>query len=223
MRDATAATGAAMPAVTIAGEPMRLCGDRALFWPARSRLLLADLHLGKGDTFRRHGIALPSGGTRHDLHRLSALAARTGAREAWILGDVLHAAATDTRWRRDFEAWRRDDAALRLLALSGNHDRMLATAGLDIELAGAAVDDGPFAFRHAPVRHRSLHVVCGHLHPVVAWHALRRRFPAFWLRADATVLPAFSAFTGGLVVGRDAGARRYACVDGEVVALDADA
>lgn len=68
----------------IAGEPMRALGDRALYWPARRRLLIADLHLGKGDVFRRAGIALPSGGTSHDLARLAALLERTGAHELWI-------------------------------------------------------------------------------------------------------------------------------------------
>ena len=75
---------------TLAGEPVRLYAERALYWPARRRLVIADLHLGKGDTFRRHGIAVPSGGTADDLARLAGLLARTGARELWVLGDMLH-------------------------------------------------------------------------------------------------------------------------------------
>ena len=59
--------------VLLAGEPMRLLADRALYWPARRRLLLADLHLGKADTFRAAGIALPRGGTALDLARIGAL------------------------------------------------------------------------------------------------------------------------------------------------------
>jgi hypothetical protein len=47
-----------------------LVGARALYWPARRALLIADLHLGKADVFRRAGIALPSGGTGEDLQRL---------------------------------------------------------------------------------------------------------------------------------------------------------
>ena len=43
-----------------AGEPLVLLGARALYWPARQALLLADLHLGKADVFRRAGIALPA-------------------------------------------------------------------------------------------------------------------------------------------------------------------
>ena len=46
-----------------AGESLVLLGERALYWPTRQALLIADLHLGKADVFRRAGIALPSGGT----------------------------------------------------------------------------------------------------------------------------------------------------------------
>lgn len=206
--------------VRIAGEPMVLCGDRALFWPARRRLLLADLHLGKADTFRRAGIALPTGGTHHDLDRLSALVADTGATSVWVLGDVLHGPLTDTHWRGAWNAWRAAHPALDVVALAGNHDRALASAALDLHLVGDAVDDGPFALRHAPGVHPTLHVVCGHLHPVASFHALKRRFPVFWLRDGITVLPAFSAFTGGVVVDRASGARRVACVEGEAVPID---
>ena len=71
----------------IAGETVRLLADRALYWPARARLLIADLHLGKGDTFRAAGIPIPSGGTAHDLTRLAALVELVHACELWILGD----------------------------------------------------------------------------------------------------------------------------------------
>ena len=77
----------------LGGEPVRLLADRALYWPARRRLLLADLHLGKADVFRAAGIALPRGGTGHDLARLSALVDATHAASVWILGDVLHGRA----------------------------------------------------------------------------------------------------------------------------------
>ena len=41
------------------GEPVHALADRALWWPARRRLVIADLHLGKGDAFRHAGIAVP--------------------------------------------------------------------------------------------------------------------------------------------------------------------
>ena len=65
--------------IDVAGESLRLLPDRALLWPRARTLVIADLHLGKAQHFRRAGIALPRGGTGHDLARLDRLLADTGA------------------------------------------------------------------------------------------------------------------------------------------------
>ncbi|MFP7721368.1 ligase-associated DNA damage response endonuclease PdeM [Lysobacter sp. A3-1-A15] len=205
--------------LAIAGESMRLYGERALYWPKRERLLIADLHLGKGDVFRRAGISLPAGGTSDDLGRLDRLLEVSGARELWMLGDVLHGPVNDTAWQRTWRDWRARHVGLRVAALVGNHDRALARAGLGLELLGEAVDDGPFALRHAPQDHPSLHVLCGHLHPCVSLPGMRRRWPVFWLRPGLTMLPAFSAFTGGALIERRAGEAMAICVQGQLMLL----
>jgi DNA ligase-associated metallophosphoesterase len=204
----------------IAGETVLLLGARALYWPRERRLFLSDLHLGKADVFRRAGIGLPRGGTADDLSRLSAALASTGAREVWILGDVVHGAVHDSAWRNDWAAWRDAHRGVGVAALSGNHDRALAGAGLGVDLLGEAFDTGPFALRHEPAVVPGLHVLSGHLHPCVPVPGLGpRRWPVFWLRPDTTVLPAFSAFTGGCHVeasGRDG---IVLCADGSAAWL----
>lgn len=207
--------------MNLGGEAMRLMGDRALHWPARQRLLIADLHLGKADVFRQAGVGMPSGGTRHDLRRLDVLLADTHAVELWILGDVLHGPALQSRWRGHWDEWRARHRKLRIVALAGNHDRALATAGLGLELAGVVAEEAPFALRHDPEPHPSLHVLCGHLHPLAQLPGMRRRWPAFWLRERMTLLPAFSEFTAGVVPRQSAGERLVACVEGEAISLPA--
>lgn len=199
----------------IAGETVALMAGRAMFWPAKSTLFLSDLHLGKGDVFRRAGIALPRGGTGHDLERLSALLALTAARSVCILGDVLHGAVLDSAWRATWAEWREQHAAVAVSALSGNHDRALPEAGLQIELLGPSCDVGPFALRHEPAEVEGLHVLSGHLHPCVPMRGLgTRRWPAFWLRPRITVLPAFSDFTGGCKIEADKGDGLVVCAHG---------
>ena len=188
----------------IAGEAMQLLAARALVWTRERRLFLSDLHLGKGDVFRRAGIGLPRGGTAGDLGRLADAVALTGATSVWILGDVVHGAVHDSAWLRDWAAWREAHADIEVAALTGNHDRALADAGLDVRLLGEACDTGPFALRHEPAEVDGLHVLSGHLHPCVGIRELGpRRWPVFWLQRRITVLPAFSEFTGGCQV--DAG------------------
>lgn len=203
----------------LCGETVCLLGERALYRPSRQALLIADLHLGKADLFRRAGIGLPRGGTAHDLARLDALLAAHPVRTLWILGDVLHGAVFDAGWRGQWRAWRERHAALEVVAVRGNHDRSLADASLGLRNAGGSVADGPFLLRHDPLPDPALHVLCGHLHPLCELPGLRRRFPAFWLRERMTVLPAFSHFTAGVAPRLATGDRLVACVESAVVAL----
>jgi len=181
----------------IADERVTLFAERALFWPRESALLIADLHLGKADTFRAAGIALPSGGTRHDLDRLTALIERTQANRLIVLGDMLHASTAPKRWRETWDAWRQRHATLRIDVIAGNHDRALAAANLDIDHHAHSLAIAPFLLRHAPSKSEDAHVICGHLHPVVRLPRIVGRWPAFILGAKQTILPSFSAFTGG--------------------------
>ena len=204
--------------VVLAGEPMQVLADRALFWPARRRLLVADLHLGKGDILRAAGIAVPSGGTGQDLARLDALLRDTGARSLWILGDFLHGArhaGVEQAWR----ALRDAHADVEFAVVAGNHDRSLAPDVLGLVQLPHDVRDGPFRLRHMPLRGQEPdggHVLCGHLHPVVRVPGVAGRHPAFSVDDGQTVLPAFSLFTGGSEVAAHGG--WIACVHGHLLA-----
>lgn len=210
-------------ALVLGGEPMRLHADRALYWPARERLLIADLHLGKGGILRAAGIPVPSGGTEHDLARLDALLRLTGARELWVLGDFLHG----RRHPRVEAAWRELLAAhpgCVACVVAGNHDRSLEPDALGLVRLPDDVREGPFRFRHMPdevpgsetAPGSDAHfVICGHVHPVVRLPGLPGRHPALALDAHQAILPAFSAFTGGRWLGPD---RSWiACAGGALV------
>lgn len=206
--------------LSLDGEPVQLLADRALYWPARRRLLLADLHLGKADAFRAAGIALPRGGTALDLARISTLVTATGAAAVWVLGDLLHGRTDLSSWRASWEAFRDRHPRLSIAVVDGNHDRNLQQAGLDIDQLGDAVHDGPFVLRHAPGRDPRGHVICGHLHPVLKLPG-QARTPAFWLQDGCTVLPAFSAFTGGQPLRLDSGETVVLCNGHALVAVGA--
>ncbi|MBW0172434.1 MAG: ligase-associated DNA damage response endonuclease PdeM [Hydrogenophaga sp.] len=210
--------------IVLAGEPVRLFADRALYWPARRRLLVADVHLGKDDAFRAAGIALPTGGAHQDLDRLTALIARSGAESVWYLGDLLHGRHIDTQWTQAWQAFRARHAGMDMRLIEGNHDRAATHAALGIQLQGERVQDGPFVFAHAPctdLPHGARLAICGHVHPVVRVPGFRGRFPAFALVEQQLVLPAFSLFTGGQLVER--AQARYGCLAGHLLDIGATA
>ncbi len=206
--------------VSIAGEAVELFAERALYWKARRRLVIADLHLGKGEVFRKSGISLPSGGTLRDLARLSGLLEASGATQLWILGDVVHGPVPESGWPRDWHRWREKHPGVAMAAVPGNHDRALSRAGLGLELLPDRVADGPFMFQHAPgiaAEAGDGHVMCGHVHPVTPLPGLKGRWPSFWLRSQTTVLPAFSEFTGGIPVTPTQDAGVGICAGGHIV------
>lgn len=209
---------------TLAGEVVQLHAGRGLYWPRRRLLAIADLHLGKGDAFRRLGVALPRGGTALDLQRLDQLLTAFVPDTLLVLGDLLHGTIRDAaHWIDDWLSWRECHAALDVRVIRGNHDRALSATRLRIGDEGERCDLAPFAFVHV-VRDRATggwHEIGGHLHPLVTLRerGFSARLPVFWLRQQTSVLPAFTAFSGGSAVSAGAGERLYACAGDRLLAI----
>jgi uncharacterized protein len=208
-------------AVTLAGNTLQLLGQRALWWPARQALLIADLHLGKADTLRRAGILTPRGTTTGDLERLGALIARCRPQTLWVLGDLLHGPLHAAPWLDAWQAFRVAHAGMAVRVIAGNHDRRLDAAQLGVEVQGAPVDLDGLRLCHDGDDHSPLPTISGHCHPTVKLPGVPRRWPAFLLRERGLVLPAFSAFTGGGPLPQDPTMRLVACVEGELVVVPA--
>ncbi len=247
-RSADAATGAAdgtlgaifgAKAVTLAGEPVHLLPERALWWPAARTLFVADVHLGKAASFRALGQPVPSGTTRDNLDRLSTLIDRWQAERLVVLGDWLHAAAAQqAQVIEPVMAWRSRHAALHCLLVRGNHDSHAGDPppALRFEMVDEPHRMGPFAACHmpgasgepspaiedtaGPARADAVGFrLAGHLHPAVRLHGAggdRLRLPCFCETAQQLILPAFGAFTGTTVSGLPAGARCYPVGGGQV-------
>lgn len=202
--------------LTVADEPVELCAERALYWPARRTLAVADLHWGKSATFHRFGVPIPVGVLDDDLARLEQAIVATGAERVLVLGDLIHGGLGLTERVVDtVTAWRaRCPAAL--LLVRGNHDAVPLPAVWGIPSVDS-LHEGPFFFRHAPEPEPGAFVWCGHVHPAARIGGPRGiRVPCFHLDPGVGVLPAFSAFTGGgrIAIGRHT--RRFAVADGAV-------
>jgi len=216
--------------VELRGEALVLLPERAVWWPSRRTLLVADVHLGKSAAFRAHGLAVPEGHDRDDLARLRELVIRLGSQELIILGDLLHAPAGNTAALRVQVAHWCEGLDAQVTVVAGNHDRGLAhwaaEAGLDFARGPLSLE--PFCLRHEPpeladgpeVPGAGL-ALCGHLHPMVRMSiaGARHRAPCFWLTARFLMLPAFGSFTGGARVFPRAGDALYAIDQGSVFAV----
>jgi len=208
----------------VAGEPVDLLVEKALYWPASSTLIVADLHWGKAASFRAMAIPVPSGTTAADLVRLDSAFQQTGARRLLVLGDLMHARAAQAA-RATVDAireWRRKRADLECVLVRGNHD--LSAGDPPADFGFRPVDElaeGPFVFRHHPGVTSRGYTLAGHLHPSIrlSGRGDRMRLPCFHFGRRSGILPAFGSFTGTATPPLEPGDRVYVVGDGQVLAV----
>lgn len=200
--------------IEIGGERLVARPSGALWWPARSLLCVADLHLGKSERMaRRGGTLLPPYETAETLARLGAEIAALAPQAVICLGDSFDdttaalSLAAEARAALDALMSGRD-----WLWIAGNHD----PAGI------ADLTVGGLTFRHAAQSGAEEAEISGHYHPklrmALRGRAISRR--CFVGDGRRLILPAFGAFTGGL--DADNPAVRGLFGDGAVAVLVGD-
>ena len=208
---------------TVAGEKLVLLAERALFWPAKRTLFVADFHLGKAASFRRAGIALPSGTTNDNVERLGAAIDRTRAKEVVFLGDFLHSESGRTMGTlARFGSWRESRKSVSLTLVRGNHDKKAGDPpeSWTMRCIEAGERLGTFVLNHEPGAARGGYALAGHIHPAVRLSASGEkslRLPCFWFGARCGVLPAFGAFTGSAEVLPRRGDQVFVIAEHEVL------
>lgn len=210
-------------AVDVAGEHLLLDAARALYWPARGMLLIADAHFGKAQLLREHGIALPEGSVLAELARLDGLIARHRPQQLIVLGDLVHGrTAVDAQWIAALAQWRARHGSLGCAVVRGNHDRFLEAGSLGFASIAEGSLAPPFVLAHEPRADPRGHVLAGHVHPGVVLrerHAPTARLPVFWFRDGISVLPAFGRLTGLFAVERQPGERMIAVAGDSLIRI----
>lgn len=132
------------PAIRCAGHTLQLLPQRALWWASEKTLMVADIHLGKGATFRALGQPLPRGSSSRDLQHLSELVAQLQAQRLVVLGDFWHSRQGLTpALFHAIQQWRRQHAQLQVMLVRGNHDRAISRGNIPAILGIELVDE-PF-------------------------------------------------------------------------------
>ncbi len=184
--------------------------DRAVYLEAANALVLADLHVGRGES---SAVALPVG-EREDLHdRLVSLLGRFEPETVVVAGDVVHAfrrisdRSIDTLGRLETAC---HDAGAAIELVAGNHDTALPAARNKPIHDEYVLDGDESAPRtvichgHEPPQTAGDRYVFGHVHPTIEIEGDRR--PCFLHAADhyhgsdVLCLPAFTRLAPGVVV-----------------------
>lgn len=191
---------------------------------ADGSLVVADLHLGKATAFQARGLAIPEGDSAADLERLRTICEQVAATRLLINGDLFHSpAGLSAEIERLLETWRAS-LAIPVQLILGNHDRAVRRipAWLDpvasLEASGVHIVHDPAEALPGRL------TIAAHWHPMAKIADGRRsslRLPCFLLRGELLVLPAFGAFTGGVVIPPEPGDRCFVAPADRVIEVPA--
>jgi len=204
------------------GHSFILHAYKAMYWETEQCLILADLHLGKGQHFRKNGIGVPADVSLDNFNRLDQLINTFQPKEVLILGDLFHS-THNVMWDV-LGGFCKKHSSVHFRLVPGNHDILEQShyQNANIELLDPIIERQGFFLSHHPLEalpagQYNLH---GHIHPGVRLHGKGRqsmRLPAFHFGTSVGILPAFGAFTGLAIVYPQEGDHVYGVIKNQKI------
>ena len=181
--------------------------DRAVYLPATETLVVSDLHLGRAAVST---VAAPLGERDDLLDRIAALRKAVEPSAIVFAGDILHSFSTVPEGvagtiQELYTAC--VDDGLDVVAIEGNHDRLLETVWPASVESAVKLDDGTVVCHgHAEPDLRGERYLIGHDHPAITIEGRKRPCfcvdPAGYRGSELLVLPAFTRLAGGMELNR---------------------
>ena len=209
--------------IVIRDEQLFLLPEKAIYWPSKKMLLIADLHIGKSGHFQKNGIPVPSDTVHQDLKVIEELLDQLPIEQIVIVGDLFHS-ESNAEWQ-PFETWRTRNSHVSMQLVMGNHEILPEKyyQVLDLETC-EYLSEGPFLFVHDTSHQYDLfsdqYRIGGHVHPAIRMRGKGRqsfKFSCFYFADDFALLPAFGSFTGNYLVKPKEGEKTFAIVEKRVI------
>ena len=206
--------------ITLQGRSFTLLHEKALSNNEESLLVIADVHLGKVNHFRKEGISMPLNAQQGDYLNLKQLLDKIQPQKVYFLGDLFHS-DYNYDWHH-FEALISCYPDTAFTLIKGNHDFIDVEKfeRLGLQIVKDLIEDEQFIYSHEPItyEHSKLNIA-GHIHPGITLSGKANqsaRIPCFYLRDNILLLPAFGTLTGLCIMDRSSVANVYAILPGEV-------
>lgn len=191
---------------------------------SRNVLFLSDLHLGKVQHFRKHGLSIPLQVEQENLNRLDEIISFYKPNHVYLLGDLFHS-DYNVQWEH-FRAFLADYPAAFFTLVLGNHDILERNqyAHPALILKETFILDEKMILSHYPIDEfpENQFNMAGHIHPAVRIKGLGKqsmRLPVFWIQKNQIVLPSFGLFTGSHVINPNKDDLVFGLADDEVFRL----
>ena len=212
--------------VTIAGEQLILCPEKAIYWPKHKILLISDAHFGKVAHFRKNGLAIPGTAAIGNFFVLQQICNRFEVDQILFLGDLFH--SSENLDMELLARWRNTNTHIAMQLVIGNHDIINPTVleQFGIVIIGHTLCKAPFYFTHKPADDcpKGLYNLCGHIHPGVKLRLKSVEYlklPVFYFSKQGGILPAFGVFTGLHPIQAKEGDKVYAVAENNIIDLSA--
>ena len=207
--------------IDLHGVHLQLFPERAIL--IGRDLLIADLHLGKVNHFRKAGFPVPEEVGDENFERLIGLVRSVEPERVLLLGDLFH-----SHYNSEWEAFRQVISyfpATEFHLIQGNHDILsnyrYESSNLKLH---SEMNLGPFHLTHIPCEPgeipKDLYNLSGHIHPSVVLSGKGRqqmKLPCFYFGELQAYLPAFGNFTGHHRVRPKRSDRVYVIVGDRVI------
>lgn len=207
---------------TINDEEFTLHPLKFIYWKRMQMLICADIHVGKGGHFRKHGIAIPRMANKNNFWNLVGAFELYKPEKLLVIGDMMHS-SENLEWE-DFGDFLDNYPAMKRILVRGNHelfaDEVYEKLGFDVV---EELSESGFLFLHDNENYYGKEfLICGHIHPAVSLYGSGRqtiKVPCFWQTENQLVLPAFGEFTGTHVIRPKRGDRVFAISGDEVIEM----
>ncbi len=191
--------------IEISGEKMELLWQKAAWLPLHKTLLVADLHFGKINHFRRAGIPVPAKANDKNTETLIDLLNQTKPDRVIFLGDLFHSHYNE-EWTVLGQILDHFSACTFEL-VRGNHDILsqLQYERHHIKVHEDGLSLGNLFLTHEPMetKQQAVYNLAAHIHPGVRLLGKGKQtltLPCFYFGKSQGILPAFGSFTGMALV-----------------------
>jgi DNA ligase-associated metallophosphoesterase len=205
-------------------ETYVLLNEKALFRASDATLIIADLHLGKAQHFRKNGIYLPQKSAEKDYERLKQLIGSLKPQRIILLGDLFHS-TYNHEWEL-FCGFVNGFKKIEFVLILGNHDILEEQQYKSIcsKIVEDVLEEDDVVFSHHPLKKipKNKINIAGHIHPGVVLSGKGKqhvKLPCFYWFSNQLILPAFGSLTGLQLIVPEKEAKVYVVATKKVMQM----
>jgi len=214
--------------IEVRNQLLELLPQKAVHLPSEKILLIADLHLGKVNHYRKAGYPVPTKANDENTSVLIDLLNHYKPERMLFLGDLFHSHYNE-EWEVLGQVIRHFQSVSFELVM-GNHDIMstLQYERHSVTIHNEELRIGDLLLTHAPLEkpQPDVYNIAGHIHPGARLYGKGRQalvLPCFHFGKDLGILPAFGSFTGLYPVRVAKGDQVFVIAEHEVIEINNEA